>query len=123
VDNSVRIEAGDYAGMQRLVEYISRCPFSIARMVTLTDDGDASKSTLASPSSGISKGHASPEGGQNRVPSIKREECFPFPKTGEPVAPERCAAPMQTLMEGIPRNFEVFDPLDFLAEVTQHIPQ
>ena len=25
-------------------------------------------------------------------------------------------------MEGIPRNFEVFDPLDFLAEVTQHIP-
>jgi hypothetical protein len=25
-------------------------------------------------------------------------------------------------MAGIPRNFEVFDPLDFLAEVTQHIP-
>ena len=44
------------------------------------------------------------------------------PKTGEPVAPERCVAPMQTLMAGIPRNFEVFDPLDFLAEVTQHIP-
>jgi hypothetical protein len=22
----------------------------------------------------------------------------------------------------MPRNFEVFDPLDFLAEVTQHIP-
>jgi len=35
---------------------------------------------------------------------------------------ERCAAPIQTLMAGIPRNFEVFDPLDFLAEVTQHIP-
>jgi len=30
--------------------------------------------------------------------------------------------PIQTLMEGIPRNFEVFEPLDFLAEVTQHIP-
>ena len=29
--------------------------------------------------------------------------------------------PIQTLMEGIPRNFEVFDPLDFLAQVTQHI--
>ena len=29
---------------------------------------------------------------------------------------------MQTFMAGIPRNFEVFDPLDFLAEVTQHIP-
>jgi len=25
-------------------------------------------------------------------------------------------------MEGIPRNFEVFEPLDFVAEVTQHIP-
>ncbi|MBN1760535.1 MAG: transposase [Chitinispirillaceae bacterium] len=25
-------------------------------------------------------------------------------------------------MAGIPRNFEVYDPLDFLAEVTQHIP-
>jgi len=36
--------------------------------------------------------------------------------------PEREIAPVQTLMEGIPRNFEVFDPLDFLAEVTQHIP-
>ena len=27
-----------------------------------------------------------------------------------------------SLLAGIPRNFEVFDPLDFLAEVTQHIP-
>jgi hypothetical protein len=26
------------------------------------------------------------------------------------------------LISGIPRNYEVFDPLDFLAEVTQHIP-
>jgi len=25
-------------------------------------------------------------------------------------------------MQGIPRNHEIFDPLDFLAEVTQHIP-
>jgi hypothetical protein len=51
-----------------------------------------------------------------------KPKCFPFQKTGEPVAPERCVAPIQTLMAGIPRNFEVFDPLDFLAEVTQHIP-
>ena len=26
------------------------------------------------------------------------------------------------LMAGPPRNFQVFEPLDFLAEVTQHIP-
>jgi len=25
-------------------------------------------------------------------------------------------------MEGIPRNHEIFEPLDFLAEMTQHIP-
>jgi len=37
--------------------------------------------------------------------------CWAFPKSGE-----------QTVMEGIPRNHEIFDPLDFLAEVTQHIP-
>jgi hypothetical protein len=73
-------------------------------------------------------------------------KCFPFPQTGDPVLPERCTPPIQTLMAGIPRNFEVFDPLDVhcnrlgcspsgafgvlfghpwpssLAEVTQHIP-
>jgi hypothetical protein len=97
VDRSVRIEAGDNAGMQRLVEYISRCPLSLARMVTLTDNGRI-------------------------VYRASKGKCFPFPKTGDPVAPERCTPPIQTLMEGIPRNFEVFDPLDFLAEVTQHIP-
>jgi hypothetical protein len=36
---------------------------------------------------------------------------FPFPLSGD-----------ATLLKGIPGNFEVFDPLDFLAEVTQHIP-
>jgi hypothetical protein len=39
VDNSVRIEAGDDTGMQRLIEYISRCLLSLARMVSLTNDG------------------------------------------------------------------------------------
>ena len=38
-------------------------------------------------------------------------ECQRFPRSGD-----------QTLMAGISRNFEVYDPLDFLAEVTQHIP-
>jgi len=36
---------------------------------------------------------------------------LPFPLSGD-----------TSLMAGIPRNFEVYDPLDFLAEVTQHIP-
>jgi hypothetical protein len=89
VDNSVRIERGDTAGMQRLIEYIARCPFSLNRMVSITMDGKiiyrASKAT-----------------------------CFPFPLSGD-----------ETLMAGVPRNFEIFEPLDFLVPrggITQHIP-
>ena len=86
VNNSVRITAGDYAGMQRLIEYIARCPFSLARMVSLTKDGKI-------------------------LYRAAHPNCFPFPLSGD-----------TTLLAGIPRNFEAFDPLDFLAEVTQHIP-
>jgi hypothetical protein len=39
VDFSVCIKAGDHAGMQRLVEYIARCPFSLGRMIMLSGDG------------------------------------------------------------------------------------
>lgn len=86
VDNSVRIKRGDKAGMQRLVEYITRCPFSLARMISRTEEGKV-------------------------IYRASRGNCIPFPISGD-----------ATLMAGIPRNFEVFDPLDFLAEVTQHIP-
>jgi hypothetical protein len=85
VDNSVRIVRGDKAGMQRLFEYIARCPFSLGRMVSLTRDGMI-------------------------VYRASRADCIPFPLSGD-----------KTLMAGIPRNFEVYDPLDFLAEVIQHI--
>ena len=37
--------------------------------------------------------------------------CIPFPKQGDP-----------ELDIGIPRNYEMYDPMDFLAQVTQHIP-
>jgi len=86
VDNSVRIEGGDHTGMPRLVEYIARCPFSLARMVKLTKDGKI-------------------------LYRAAYPNCIPFPLSGD-----------TTLMAGIPRNFEVYNPLDFLAEVTQHIP-
>jgi len=86
VHDSVRIEQGDHEGMVRLVEYIARCPFSLARMITLTDEG---KVLYRTGKSGVIR----------------------FPKTGDP-----------QLKAGIPRNFQVFDPLDFIAEVTQHIP-
>jgi hypothetical protein len=36
---------------------------------------------------------------------------FPFPKTGD-----------NDLVAGNPRNFEIYEPLEFLAAVMQHIP-
>jgi len=86
VDDSVYLVPGDTAGLRRLAEYILRCPFSLARVVRLTDDGSV----------------------------IYRAEkdhyrCFPGPASAD-------------LRGGPKRNFQVFSALDFLAEVTQHIP-
>ncbi|MBD3315982.1 MAG: hypothetical protein GF344_09360, partial [Chitinivibrionales bacterium] len=86
VDNSVRIDKGDHAGMQRLIQYIARCPFSLTRMVSTTKDGKI-------------------------IYRASHAQCIPFPLSGD-----------TTLMKGMPRNYELYDPLDFLAEVTQHIP-
>ena len=86
VDFSVCIKAGDHASMQRLVEYIALCPFSLGRMIMLSGDGKV-------------------------FYRAGNPGCIRFPKTGD-----------KELTSGIPRNYEVFDPLDFLAEVTQHIP-
>ena len=85
-DNSVRIETGDKGGIQRLIEYIARSPFSLSRMVSVTDDGKI-------------------------LYRASHANCVPFPLSGD-----------KTRMAGVPRNFEVFEPLDFLAEATQHIP-
>jgi hypothetical protein len=87
IDTSVRIEADDRAGMQRLIEYISRCPFSLGRMVKLTDDGKVMYRAV----------HA---------------DCIRFPQLGKEM----------DLRPGMRRNYQVFEPLDFLASVTQHIP-
>lgn len=86
VDNSVHIEANDHAAMQRFAEYIARCPFSLARIISLTDDGKILYRASA-------------------------PNCIPFPKAGD-----------NELVAGNPRIFEIFEPLDFIATVTQHIP-
>ena len=39
VDQSVRVEAKDTEGLQRLIEYFLRCPFSQARMIEVTRPG------------------------------------------------------------------------------------
>ncbi|MFC1476748.1 transposase [Fibrobacterota bacterium] len=87
IDTSVRIEAGDHDGMQRLVEYISRCPFSLARMIKLTDDDKV-------------------------LYRASHANCTRYPMLGKEM----------DLRPGMRRNYQVFDPLDFLASVTQHIP-
>lgn len=86
VDQSVRLEAGDQEGVQRLIQYFLRCPFSQARMIQVTDEGQVIYKT-----------------GDNRLgrfPEAASDDLLPGPK----------------------RNFQIFDPLDFLAEVTQHVP-
>ena len=87
VDNSVYVPPHDTAGLERLAQYILRCPFSLARVVRLTDDGSV-------------------------IYRAERDHCRRFP-----------GAASADLRGGPRRNFQVFSALDFLAEVTQHIPE
>ncbi len=86
VDNSVYLAPGDTFGLERLAQYILRCPFSLARIVRLTDDGSVLYRA---------------ENGHCRR--------FPGPASAD-------------LRGGPKRNFQVFSALDFLAELTQHVP-
>jgi hypothetical protein len=87
VDNSAYLSPGDTFGLQRLAQYILRCPFSLARIVRLTEAGTV-------------------------VYRAEKDECRRFP-----------GAASHDLRNGPKRNFQVFSALDFLAELTQHIPE
>jgi hypothetical protein len=39
VDQSVYLRAGDQAGIERLMQYMTRCPFSLSRLAKVTQDG------------------------------------------------------------------------------------
>ena len=43
VDQSVFLAAGDRAGIERLVQYMTRCPFSLSRLVKVTETGQVIK--------------------------------------------------------------------------------
>ena len=86
VDQSVYVPAGDRAGIERLVGYITRCAFSLSRLVKVTEAGQV-------------------------VYKAEKDACRAFP---EPQG--------DGLKRGTKRNFQVLDPLEFLAEFTQHIP-
>jgi hypothetical protein len=74
--------ADDQVGQQRLTEYIVRCPFSLARMIKVTDDGKV-------------------------IYRTGKSKWLRFPEHGD-----------DQLKAGTSRNFQVFGPLEFLAEVT-----
>jgi hypothetical protein len=84
--NRALVAATDSDALERLVQYIARCPFSLDRILKITPTGHV-------------------------VYKAEHDSCrrFPEPASGD-------------LRAGVNRNFQVFDPLDFLAEVTQHIP-
>ena len=86
VDQSVFLPAGDQAGIERLIQYMTRCPFSLSRLVKVSDTGQV-------------------------IYQAEKQACraFPDPKG-------------DGMQAGVPRNFQILEPLDFLAEFTQHIP-
>lgn len=87
VDNSAYLPPGDTFGLQRLAQYILRCPFSLARIVRVTEGGSV-------------------------IYRAEKDECRRFP-----------GAASRHLRGGPSRNFQVFSALDFLADLTQHIPE
>ncbi len=86
VHRSVCLDAGDRDGIERLVQYLARCPFSLARLIRITESGKV-------------------------LYKAEKPQCHRFPK-----------AASEDLFGGLARNFQLFEPLDFLAELTQHIP-
>jgi hypothetical protein len=103
VNFQVRLGPGDVAGRERLLHYMLgstelaevRCPFSLERMIRVT-----------------------PEGKVLYVAEKKAPRRFPGPASNDLFgdAPRRSARRLST------GNFQLFDPLDFIAELTQHIP-
>ena len=86
VHHAVRLHADDLAGRERLAHYMLRCPFSLERLIRVTEQGKV-------------------------IYLAEKRSCRRFPR---PASPD--------LFNGVARNFQVFDPLDFIAELTQHIP-
>ena len=83
VDQSVYLAAGDRAGIERLVGYMTRCPFSLSRLVKVSETGQV-------------------------IYKAEKGACRAFPD------PQR-----DELAHGPQRNFQILDPLEFLAEFTR----
>lgn len=88
VDRSVRIHGNQRDAVDRIVQYMVRCPFSLERVVRVTPDGKV-------------------------VYRTEKAECRPFAFEAREGTGKAST---------VVRNFEIFEPLDFIAEITQHIP-
>ena len=110
------LPAGDRAGINRLVSYITRRPFSVSRWVNVTESGQviykAEKPGVPADGSRFRLEHGSKLVRQHLPPTAARgDPCRAFPD------PQR-----DELARGPKRNFQVLDSLDLLAEFTQHMP-
>ena len=72
--------------IERLIQYMTRCPFSLSRLVKVSDSGQV-------------------------IYQAEKRVCLAFP---DPKG--------DGIRAGVKRNFQILEPLDFLAEFTQHIP-
>ncbi len=90
VHHAVRLDADDLAGRERLAHSMLRCPFSLERLIRVTEQGKV-------------------------IYLAEKKACRRFPN---PASPDL----FEGISPGVARNFQVFDPLDFIAELTQHVP-
>jgi len=128
VDHSVRLEAGDTAGIERLARYMVRCPFSVERIVSVGADGKVVYRAESRPKGDGLPSEAATECSEVATPSAGRS---PYSATNgfSKAYPGSCRS-LRSLLPlrfapGRPSRYarlEVFDPLEFLAEITQHIP-
>ncbi len=86
MDQSVRLKAGDTEGIQRLIEYFVRCPFSQARRIEVT---------------GLRQGFGRSAGEGNVICKTGGNRLGRFPE-----------AAIEDLMARPKRSFQVFDPLE-----------
>jgi len=87
-DRSVRVHGSQRDAVDRVVQYMVRCPFSLERIVRVTPEGKV-------------------------VYRTEKAECRPFAFEAREGTGKAST---------VVRNFEIFDPLDFIAEITQHVP-
>jgi hypothetical protein len=104
VHKKVWIAENDPDGLEKLIQYIARCPFSLSRIIRVTEAGQVIYKTehdgcrrFPDPAS------------DNLKSGISRE--LPFPS----VTP---AIPLRYRRAVSQARRQIFDPLDFLAEVT-----